>query len=142
MFPMNAVFRSISPGLGRHPHLLAALIFGGIVAIWGGGMAVVLNASSVADADAGTVVSVFSPADERAAIMAIRAAGGRLLANPATGTWVVHSDETGFAQRLRREGALGVFGKLPLALPGASGCFFLAPGQSASFPRRPTEPAV
>ena len=139
---MNSIPRSVLPGLGRRHHLLAALIFGGIVAVWGTGMAVVVNASSAADADAGTVVSVFSPTDERAAIAAIRAAGGRLLANPATGTWIVHSDETGFAQRLRREGALGVFGKLPLALPGASGCFFLAPGQSVSIPRRPTAPAV
>ncbi|NQV81564.1 MAG: hypothetical protein HQ495_13490 [Alphaproteobacteria bacterium] len=126
----------------NHHHWLAATIFGGIIAVWGIGMTVVLNASSVADAQAGTVVSVFSPADERDAIAAIRAAGGLLVANPAAGTWVVHSDQPGFAERLRREGALGVFAKLPVALPGASGCFFLPAGQRALFSGTAATPDV
>jgi hypothetical protein len=110
---------------------LAAAIFGGIISVWGVGMAVVVNASSVTDAQAGTMVSAFSPTDERAAMTAIRAAGGLLVANPVAGTWVVHAEEDGFAERLRENGALGVFAKMPLALPGASGCFFLPSGQHA-----------
>ncbi len=126
----------------RHPHWVAAAIFGGIVGVWGVGMAVAVSASSVADAQAGTVVSVFSPAAERNAIAAIRAAGGLLVANPIAGTWVVHSGEPGFAERLRHEGALGVFAKLPVALPGASGCFFLPAGQRALFSEAVAAPDV
>jgi hypothetical protein len=117
----------------RSHHWLAAAIFGGIISVWGVGMAVVVSASSVADAQAGTMVSVFSPADERAAMAAIRAAGGLMVANPAAGTWVVHAEKEGFAERLRANGALGVFAAMPLALPGASGCFFLPSGQHAVF---------
>ena len=124
----------------RSHHWLAAAIFGGIISVWGVGMAVVVNASSVADAQAGTMVSVFSPADERAAIAAIRAAGGLMVANPAAGTWVVHGEEEGFAERLRENGAFGVFAKIPLALPGASGCFFLPSGQHALFGGVPLVP--
>ena len=42
------------------------------MSVWAIGMAVAVNASSAADADSGTIVSVFSPSDERAAIAAIR----------------------------------------------------------------------
>lgn len=121
-------------GRGDHRHhWLAAAIFGGIMAAWGVGMAVVVNASSVVDAQAGTVVTVFAPTDERAAMAAIRAAGGLMVANPAAGTWVVHAEEEGFAARLRDQGALGVFAKVPVALPSAAGCFFLPSGQRALF---------
>jgi len=130
------------PGLGRAAHLLAGLILGGIVSVWAIGMAVAVNASSVADADSGTIVSVFSPSDERAAIAAIRAAGGRLVANPADGTWIVHSDETGFARRLRRAGALGVFGTLPVALPGAGGCYPVPSGHTPPFSPARSKPDV
>jgi hypothetical protein len=135
----------IASGTGRgdhRHHRLAAAIFAGIVAVWAAGMAVVVNASSVADVQAGTVVTVFSPADERAAMAAIRSAGGLIVANPAAGTWVVHAEEEGFAARLRDQGALGVFAKLPVALPGAAGCFFLPRGQHALFTRPRSDPGA
>jgi len=138
---MNENISDTGRGDHRH-HWLAAAIFGGIVAVWGVGMAVVVNASSVADDRAGTVVTVFAPADERAAMAAIRAAGGLMVANPAAGTWVVHAEEEGFAARLRDQGALGVFAKAPVALPGAAGCFFLPSGQHALFTHRQPDPGA
>lgn len=128
---------SPDPLRGNRHHWLAAAVFGGMLAVWGGAMAWTASLSSVADTQAGTVVTVFSPADERAAMTAIRAAGGLLVANPAAGTWVVHGDDPGLAGRLRDEGALGVFTKIPVTLPGASGCFFLPDGQHALFTRAP-----
>ena len=46
-----------------------------------------MNVTSVTDAQAGTMVSVFSPTDERVAMAAIRAAGegGLMVSNPAAG---------------------------------------------------------
>lgn len=119
-------------GDGRY-HRLAAAIFGGIIAVWGIGMAVAVSATSVADSEAGTMVSVFSPTDDHAAVSAIRAAGGLMIANPDAGTWVVHGRDDGFAARLRAQGALGVFRDFPVALPGVSGCFFLPGEQHALF---------
>ena len=112
------------------------------MSVWAIGMAVAVNASSAADADSWTIVSVFSPSDERAAIAAIRAAGGRLVANPAAGTWIVHSYETGFARRLRRAGALGVFWTPPVALPGAGVCYPVPTGHTRPFSPAWSKPDV
>lgn len=131
-----------NPLRGNRHHWLAAAVFGGMLAVWGAAMVWTTSLSSAADAQAGTVVTVFAPADERAAMTAIRAAGGLLVANPAAGTWVVHGDDAGLAGRLRDEGALGVFTRVPVALPGASGCFFLPDGQHALFTRRVAAPGA
>jgi hypothetical protein len=134
MVPSSSSSRSLQ---GNRHHWLAVAIFGGILIVWGLGMTVALNATSVDDAHSGTVVSVFTVADEKTAMAAIRAAGGLLVDNPARGTWVVHAEQPGLAGRLRAAGALGVFDRLPVALPGASGCFFLPDGQRTLFGRQP-----
>ncbi len=123
------------PLRGNRHHWLAAAIFGGLIGVWGLGMAWVLTASAAPDAQSGTVVSVFTESDQREAIAAIRAAGGLLVANPVAGTWVVHGADAGFAGRLRDQGALAVYSRVPVALPGASGCFFLPDGQRVLFTR-------
>ena len=122
------------PGANRSHHWLAAAISSAIIFVWGIEVAVVVNVTSVTDAQAGTMVSVFSPADERVAMAAIRAAGaGQIVAYPAAGTWVVHAKEAGFAERLRDEGMLGVFEKLRVCAPGRVGCFLLPSGRYALF---------
>jgi len=63
-----------------------------------------------------------------------------MVANPAAGTWVVHSEKDGFAQRLRAQGALGVFANLPVTLPGASGCFYLPVARHALSTERTSKP--
>ena len=103
----------------RSQHWLAAAISSAIISVWGIEVAVVVNMTSVTDAQAGTMVSVFSPTDERVAMAAIRAAGaGLIVAYPEAGTWVVDAKEASFAERLRDQGMLSVFEKLRVCAPG------------------------
>jgi hypothetical protein len=48
-------------------------------------VAVVVNTTSVTDAQVGTMVSVSSSADDRVAMAAIRPGGGLMVSNPAAG---------------------------------------------------------
>jgi hypothetical protein len=81
------------PGAKHSHHWLAAAIFSGIISVWGIEVAVFVNATSVTDAKAVTMMSVFSPADERVAMAAIHAEGakryqsrGRDLGGPRQGS--------------------------------------------------------
>ena len=49
-------------------------------------MAVVVNTTSVMDAQVGTMGPVFLPADDRVAMAAIRAVGGMMVSKPVAGT--------------------------------------------------------
>lgn len=107
------------------PHRLAAALFGGVLVVWLGLIALVLRAAALPPEAAGTVLAVFPPgiAEEDAFRAIVWAGGNPVRRVDLPGTWVVNDEAPGFAGRLDEAGAILVLGELPLGLgPGLAGC--------------------
>ena len=105
-------------------HRLAAYLGLGTLVVFALAMALTLRAAALPDRASGKMLAVFSARfDEDRAFAAIVAAGGKPVRPVVSGfVWVVASDQPGFAGRLKRQGALGAYRKMPLA-PQLAGCF-------------------
>ncbi|QPC44860.1 hypothetical protein HW532_20460 [Kaustia mangrovi] len=111
-------------GSGRSGHRLALVLGTGIVLAWLGAMTLAVRDAALPPEATGTVLAVFpSKLGDDAAFAAMTRAGGRPI-RPTwlPGIWVVSGDEPGFAGRLEAEGAVGVYGDLPIG-PQLAGCF-------------------
>lgn len=108
----------------RAGHWLAALLAVGVLVAWLGAMALAVRDAALPPEASGTVLAVFpSSLGERDALAAVTRAGGRPIRTTwIPGIWVVTDDEPGFAARLAAEGAIGVYGDVPIG-PQLAGCF-------------------
>lgn len=103
-----------------------ALISGFLVAAFAA-MALVLWASQGEANEDGLLIAVFPPtADERSIMQAIAAADGTFVRSSLPETTIIaHSNEPGFADRLKTEGAWLTYSDAPFG-NGLAGCLALA----------------
>ena len=113
--------------IARHPHAFAAALFGAVLLLWGAGMALAFGDALLPPTARGLMVALYPDAQSpQGSLAAVRRADGNVVAELLGGrAWLVHAEDEGFAGRLVREGAIGALLRLPIALPGAGGCFFL-----------------
>jgi hypothetical protein len=99
-------------------------------------MALVLSASQGEANEDGLLIAVFPPtADERSIMQAVVAAEGTFVRASLPETIVIaHSNEPGFADRLKAEGAWLTYSNAPFG-DGLAGCLALA---TVPFERAPT----
>lgn len=73
---------------------------------------------------AGLMLAAFPPhAGDDAIFAAVAEAGGQAVRRTwFPGAWVVASDDSGFAGRLKAAGAWGAFGQAPVGMPELGGC--------------------
>ncbi len=112
--------------IGNHA---TALLVGGLLAlIWATALVMSWRAAALPQEADGIVLAVFSPMEaNEGRFAAILRAGGRPLRQTwVPFAWVAHSEEMGFAGRLRAEGAIAVLGEMPL-VPTLAGCFAYVP---------------
>lgn len=111
-----------SPGNGMG-HGFALALFGVVVAVWLGAMAVSLKQAALPAETDGLVLAVFRPgtSDHEAFGAMVRAGGEPVRATWLGFAWVARGREPGFVGRLNAEGALGAFGEVPLG-PTLGGC--------------------
>lgn len=104
-------------------HGLALALFGVVVTIWLGAMAVSLKQAALPAETDGMVLAVFRPGttDHEALGAMVRAGGEPVRATWLGFAWVARGREPGFVGRLTTEGALGAFGEIPLG-PTLGGC--------------------
>jgi hypothetical protein len=114
--------------IGRHRHRFAAALFAAALLLWAGAMAVALGDTVLPPQARGLMVALYPDArTAQDSLAALRRAEGDAVAEFLGGrAWLVHGEHDGFAGRLVREGAMAALARLPLALPGAGGCFFLS----------------
>jgi hypothetical protein len=105
-------------------HRLALSLFAGVLAVWLGGMAVLMRQSALPPEASGTMLAVFEPGTPSDEIFAsLTRADARVVRQSGLGfIWVVSGVEPGLAGRLSREGALGAYRDLPIS-PAIAGCF-------------------
>ena len=110
-----------------------------MLAVWLIGMAIVVRSAALGPEASGKMLAVFEPGTSQDRIFnTLVAAGGR----PVRDTWlpfvwVVAGDESGFAGRLKQQGAVGAYGELPFA-PAVAGCLAYADAKMAElFSLRP-----
>ncbi len=108
-------------------HRLALLLFAGVLAVWLGGMSVVMRHAALPPEATGTMLAVFDPGTSQDSIFAsLTRAEARIVRPGGLGfIWVVSADQPGLAGRLAREGALGAYRDLPIS-PVIAGCFAVA----------------
>lgn len=113
--------------IARHPHAFAAALFGAVLLLWGAGMALAFGDALLPPQARGLMVAIYPEAQSpQESLAAVRRADGNVVAEMLGGrAWLVHAEDEGFAGRLMQEGAIGALLRLPIALPGAGGCFFL-----------------
>ena len=90
--------------------------------------------TSLADADTGTVVVVFSPTLGATELFEQIILADGSFVNPVSwwrNAWIVHSSEPGFAGRLRAQGAWGAFSTDLLRPEALLSCFRIATQPSA-----------
>lgn len=115
----------------RHWILVWALLLG---VTWVPLLSVHLHRTWLGDDGAGTVVVVFPPtASTRELFRSVIDAGGGIVrpVSWAPRVWVVRSTRPGFAGRLRRHGAWGVFSSALLDPSALFDCFRLVPARPA-----------
>lgn len=112
----------------RHPHRFAAALFGAVLLLWGGAMALAFGDTVLPPQARGLMVALYPDAGTaRESLAALRRADGNAVAEFLGGrAWLVEGEREGFAGALVREGAMVALARLPIALPGAGGCFFAA----------------
>jgi hypothetical protein len=105
-------------------HRLALSLFAGVLAVWLGGMAVLMRQSALPPEASGTMLAVFEPGTPSDEIFAsLTRADARVVRQSGLGfIWVVSGEEPGLAGRLSREGAIGAYRDLPIS-PTIAGCF-------------------
>ena len=108
-------------------HGLALSLLAGVLAVWLGGMSVVMRHAALAPEATGTMLAVFEPGTSQDSIFAsLTRAEARIVRPGGLGfIWVVSGQEPGLAGRLEREGALGAYRDLPVS-PVIAGCFAYA----------------
>lgn len=105
-------------------HRLALGLLLAVVAVWGGVLFVALRDAAEAAAASQTVTAVFAPgAGIKDAFMATAAAGGSIVSDTwLPNVWILHSEQTGYAMRLREAGALVVLDLSPFSSLTAPTC--------------------
>ena len=117
-------------------HQLAGLIALGAVLAVGIVFALSVWAADLPDQAGGTVLAVFPmQSTTESSVAAILAAGGRPVRDPVPGrVWVADGVDTGFAGRLRRQGAVLVFDDRWPFGPVLAGCAAYLPEPGAPPP--------
>jgi hypothetical protein len=105
-------------------HRLALTLFAGVLAIWLGGMTLLMRQSALPPDAGGTMLAVFEPGTPNDEVFArLARADARVVRQTGLGfIWIVSSDGPGLAGRLTREGAIGAYRDLPIS-PTIAGCF-------------------
>lgn len=116
-----------TPRLPRHRWAIGFLA--AILGVWAVAMVLLLRQADLPDEASGTVFVVFESGSsdiERLTLLA-RADGVVIGQTSLPNIWVVHSEESGFAGRLRRAGASAVFREIDMSNVSVNGCFGTAP---------------
>ena len=118
--------------MGRAGHRLALALFGGVLAVWLVGMAILMRHAALPPAASGPMLVVFQPGmDEDDIFARLTRAEARVLRQTDLGfIWIVTGDEPGLAGRVVRQGAVGAYRDLPIS-PTIAGCFALADAKLA-----------
>ncbi len=108
-------------------HKFAAIFFVSVLTLFLALSALFMISSRADDSQAGTLLAVFPPSTRPNSVFGkiILAGGDPVRPTWVRGTWVVHSDEPGFAGRLKQHGAIGAYTSSPI-LPQLAGCFAYA----------------
>ncbi|MGF1529225.1 MAG: hypothetical protein ACFCBW_20950 [Candidatus Competibacterales bacterium] len=114
-------------GIGVHGLALALTL--AVLVAWGGLVALALTQAALPPEAKGRAMAVFPVGWSKAATLAaILDAGGGVVEHTGPGNvWIVASPAPGFAQRLRQEGAWGVFNPVQGQWLATVGCFYLLP---------------
>lgn len=106
------------------PHMLALLVGLAAFAVWAGAMLLAMRDAALPGEAEGTVMAVFPPglSQERILARVVKAEGRPLRTLWPSNVWIVNGANAGFVSRLKSQGALAVYGELPMG-PVLAGCF-------------------
>ena len=115
--------------MALHVHRLALGLFAGVMLLWLGAMAFLLQRAALPPEASGDMLAVFRPGTAQDdAIFALFNAGGTPIRQTATGfIWIVTDGEPGLVGRLKKEGVVAAYRPLPFT-PTVAGCFALPDG--------------
>lgn len=118
--------------MGWPGHRLALALFAGVIALWLGGMAMLMRQSALPPEASGTMLAVFEPGTPADDIFARLTRAEARVVRPSglSFVWVVSGEDPGLAGRIEREGALGTYRELPVS-PTIAGCFAFADAKVA-----------